>query len=186
MWPWEHLVVGYLCYSLYCRLRTGAVPSGMAVVAVAFGTQFPDLIDKPLSWQLGLLSSGNSLAHSVFTACLVSALAVVLTKRRGAEQVGIAFAVGYLTHLPGDVFYPLVYGNEPWISFLWWPLVPVGSGPTIGFLAKFFDLVERTAHFLTTPAGRVYLGAEFLLLGAGVAVWWLDGRPGVGVVWRRR
>lgn len=182
MWPWEHLAVGYLCYSLYARARTDAPPNGIETLAVALGTQFPDLVDKPLAWQLGLLSSGNSLAHSAFTAVLLLVFVLGLSKRLGVSQLGVAFAVGYLVHLPGDVFYPLVYGGGPWIEFLWWPFVPVGSGETLGFLPKLSSLLERTGSFLTTPAGRAYLMAELGLLALAVAAWWVDGRPGVGVV----
>ncbi len=182
MWPWEHLAVGYLCYSLYSRARTGSPPDGPGALAVAFGTQFPDLVDKPLAWQLGLLSSGNSLAHSALTAVLLSVFVLGLSERRGVPQLGIAFVVGYLVHLPGDVFYPLVYGGGPWVEFLLWPFVPVGSGETLGFLPKLSSLLERTGDFLTTPAGRAYLGAELGLLALAVVAWWVDGRPGVGVV----
>lgn len=182
MWPWEHLAVGYLCYSLYSRTRNGSPPDGMGTLAVAFGTQFPDIVDKPLAWQFGLLSSGNSLAHSAFVAGLLSVLVLVVSKHRGVPQLGIAFVIGYLLHLPGDVLYPLVYGNGPWFEFLWWPFVTVGSGGTLGFLSKLSHLLERTAGFLTTPAGQAYLGAELGLVMSAIVVWWIDGRPGVGVV----
>lgn len=182
MWPWEHLAVGYLCYSLYSRTRIGSPPGGAETLAVVFGTQFPDLVDKPLAWQLGLLPSGNSLTHSVFTAVFLSVFAFGLAKHWGVPQLGVAFAVGYLLHLPGDVFYPLVYGGEPWTAFLWWPFVPVGSGETVGFLPKLFDLLDRTGGFLTTPAGQAYLGVELGLVASAVGVWWFDGRPGPGVV----
>lgn len=184
MWPWEHLAVGYLCYSVYSRARTGSPPDGMATLAVAFGTQFPDIVDKPLAWQLGLLPSGNSLAHSVVTAGVLSVFVLVLSERRGVPQLGIAFVVGYLLHLSGDVFYPLVYGNGPWIEFLWWPLVALDSGGTLGFFPKLIHLIERTGSFLMTPAGLAYLGGELGLLVVTVAVWWVDGRPGIGVVCR--
>ncbi|UPM42882.1 metal-dependent hydrolase [Halocatena salina] len=182
MWPWEHLAVGYLCYSLYCRTRTGAPPDGWGTIALAFGTQFPDLVDKPLAWQFGLLPSGNSFAHSVFVAGVFSALVLVISNHRDVPQLGIAFVIGYLLHLPGDVLYPLVYGNGPWTEFLWWPFVSVDAGGTLGVLSKVTDLVERTGRFFMTPAGRAYLGAELGLLLSTAVVWWFDGRPGVGVV----
>lgn len=154
----------------------------MAALAVVLGTQFPDIVDKPLAWQLGVLPSGNSLAHSAVVAGLLSVLVLMVSKRWGVPQLGIAFVVGYLLHLPGDVFYPLVYGDGPWIEFLWWPFVSVDSGGSLGFISKLTHLIERTAGFLRSPAGRAYLAGELGLLVSALAVWWFDGRPGVGVV----
>jgi len=65
MWPWGHLAVGYVAFSVFVRFRLGRQPSGHAALALAVATQLPDLIDKPLAWQFGLLSSGISVAHSI-------------------------------------------------------------------------------------------------------------------------
>lgn len=78
MWPWEHLAVGYIGYSLSVRLAGRGVPRPRPVVALAVGTQFPDLVDKPLSWTLGVLPSGHSLAHSLFAALPLATLAVTV------------------------------------------------------------------------------------------------------------
>ncbi|RRJ33661.1 metal-dependent hydrolase [Halocatena pleomorpha] len=182
MWPWEHLAVGYLCYSLYSRVRTGSPPTEWATIALVVGTQFPDIVDKPLAWQFGLLPSGNSLAHSALVAGVSSALVLVVSHRRRVPQLGIAFVMGYLLHLPGDVLYPLVYGNGLWTEFLWWPFVSVGSGESFSVLSKVSHLLKRTGGFLMTPAGRAYLGGELGLLLSTIVVWWFDGRPGIGVV----
>ena len=48
MWPWEHLTIGYLAYSLLSRLAWRRPPTVGTAITVAFGTQFPDLVDKPL------------------------------------------------------------------------------------------------------------------------------------------
>lgn len=182
MWPWEHLAVGYLVHSLLIRARTGSPPAGMEVLALAVGTQFPDLIDKPLAWELGVLPSGTTLMHSLFTALPVSALALILTARRGTPRLGIAFAVGYLLHLPADVVYPVLYGNGLWIEFLVWPLVPVQQGYIPGFLYELRHLVGRTVRYLSSPAGRLYLALEVGLLASAVSLWYADGLPGVGII----
>lgn len=57
MWPWGHVGAGYLVYTLL-RRHTGERPAGAAVLALAVGTQFPDLVDKPLGWTVGLLPGG--------------------------------------------------------------------------------------------------------------------------------
>ena len=65
MWPWGHLAVGYLVYSGLSRWRFGRLPGSVATLAVALGTQLPDLVDKPLAWTVNVLASGRSLAHSL-------------------------------------------------------------------------------------------------------------------------
>jgi hypothetical protein len=60
MWPWGHLAVGYLLSAGAAYLRDHSSPRGLAVVALAAGTQLPDLLDKPLAsaipLSLGVLS----------------------------------------------------------------------------------------------------------------------------------
>ena len=53
MWPWGHLGVAYLLYSLYSRGRFRRPPRPEPTLAVVFGSQFADLVDKPLAWGLG-------------------------------------------------------------------------------------------------------------------------------------
>lgn len=182
MWPWEHLAVGYLCYSLLTRAWTGSSPDWTGALALAVGTQFPDLIDKPLAWEFGVLPSGNTLAHSLFTALPLSVLVLVLAKRLGALHLGAAFVVGYLLHLPGDVVYPVLYGDGLWIDFLLWPIVPAQAGQVPGFISEFQRLVERTVRFLSSPSGQLYITLEAGLIALAVAVWYSDGMPGVGVI----
>ena len=48
MWPWEHLAISYLAYSLLGRLAWRRPRPLREPPSVTFGTQFPDLVDKPL------------------------------------------------------------------------------------------------------------------------------------------
>lgn len=78
MMPWGHAAFGYALYSLGHRAWTRAPPSGKAVLAALFGTQLPDLVDKPLSWGLHLFPQGYSVAHSVFVAIPIGLLVIAL------------------------------------------------------------------------------------------------------------
>lgn len=183
MWPWEHLAVGYVVYSLLRRLWTGRPPADGAALAVAVGTQLPDLVDKPLAWGLGVLPSGLSAGHSVFVAVPTAVLAWGLSRRAGRPDVGVALGVGHLSHLAGDVLYPVLLGGQFGLGAILWPLVPrpPDQGELLGRVAELFaDFLA----FLATPRGQVYLAGEVALLSAALALWLYDGAP--GLPWPRR
>lgn len=177
MWPWEHLASGYLVYSLANRVTTGDRPTGAEAVAVAVGTQFPDLVDKPLGWGTTLLPSGISLAHSLLCAVPLSVTVVLFARRAGAGQVGWAFAVGYLAHLPGDIVYPMALGGEPRLGFLLWPLLESPAARPESITGHVWGLVAQFVDLLGTPMGRIYLALEALLLGGAVLAWFWDDCP---------
>ena len=97
MWPWGHLAVG---------------------------TQFPDLVDKPLAYWFSVLPNGRSLTHSYLVAVPLSAIVVSVTRRYGYGAFGTAFAVGYLTHPIADGVGALVDGWFGGLAFLVWPILP--------------------------------------------------------------
>lgn len=179
MFPWDHLAIGYLGVSALFRLRGVAVTDG-AAFAVALGSQFPDLVDKPLAWVFEVLPSGTTLAHSVFVAVPLSALVYVVAMRLDRPRVGAAFAVGYLLHLPADILYgPLALGRPLEFGGLLWPLVPKTGTAVAG------DIFVRVAYYVTrlyantgSPDAMAYLLLELVLLVAVLALWVDDGMPG--------
>ena len=185
MWPWEHLAVGYVLFALLARVFDWTLDD-VAVLALAVGTQFPDLVDKPLAWGFAALPSGTSLAHSVFVAVPV-ALAVWLTLARLSHGVvGVGFAVGYLAHLPADILYgPLTRGGPVSVDPLLWPLVEQTVSNGGGLLATVAYYLAAYQAFLTTPRVVGYLVFELLLLGVALWLWVADGTPGLGLVRRR-
>lgn len=178
MWPWEHLAFGYVCYVLGRRGLDGRAPSDREAIVLAFGTQLPDLVDKPLAWELGLLPSGVSLAHSILVAVPVTAAVVVITRRRGAGPVGTALGVGWFSHIAGDGLYPLLTGGGVSPGYMLWPLVPAGSG-TEPFAVTVPQLWETFVTFLATPRGQLYLAGEFAFLAFALGLWLWDGAPGI-------
>ena len=179
MWPWEHLAFGYLVYSLGARAVGRHRLTALAVATLALGTQFPDLVDKPLGWGTTLLPSGLSLAHSLLFALPVAALTITVGAAVGRLAVALAFVTGYLTHLPGDVLYPLIVTGELRLGFLLWPLVPAADASTVAVLPYIGELAARFLGFLQTPRGRLYLALELALLGAASVRWYTDGLPGL-------
>ena len=181
VWPWEHLAFGYLCYSAYTHARHGRAPDDGPTLALAVGTQFPDLVDKPLAWSLSLLPSGQSLAHSVFSFLPLVALVLIVTRRFGVAGYGVAFAVGYLSHLPADALYPLAFGDDPNVGALLWPVVPTAGYETAGFVPYAAELFAEFLAYLDTPRGVLYVLAEGGFLLSAVVLWVADGTPGLSV-----
>lgn len=179
MWPWEHLAVGYIAYSLLVRLAVRRPPRAGGALAVAVGSQLPDAVDKPLAWSLELLPSGASLAHSIFVAVPGSVLAIALAARYRRTPVGIAFAVGWLTHLVADVAYPAALGRSVRPGYVLWPLAPAPSSPLAGLIENVSLYGERYVAYLFSPEGAAYLLFELALLVGAVALWIADGAPGL-------
>jgi len=185
MWPWEHAAVGYIVYSLLSRSTTRTPPGDATALAVVFGTQFPDLVDKPLAWWLAVLPAGRSLAHSALVAFPLVTAALLFAAVLGRTELGVAFGIGYLTHLPADVLYPALVGEGPDFAFLLYPLVerePYDGPPLV---ERVTELVGEFGAFLGTPRGAVYLLCELLLVGVAVALGTLDGMPVLGAFRRR-
>jgi hypothetical protein len=179
VWPWEHLAIGYLVYSFLVRHVAGHTPQTVAVVALVIGTQFPDLIDKPLGWGTTLLPSGTSFAHSLLVAIPLAALAVAISSAVDRTDVGIAFAIGYLLHLPADVVYSLLIGGGLNWTFLLWPLVPAPEATTVAIIPFVRNLADQFLAFLATPRGRLYFLLELGLIGGATLRWYVDGTPGL-------
>ncbi|WP_254538908.1 metal-dependent hydrolase [Halomarina litorea] len=182
MWPWEHLAVGYVLVSLLWRLR-GERPDLLAAFAVAFGTQFPDLVDKPLAWVFGVFDSGIAAGHSVLVAVPLCTVLVALAYRAGYVRAAAAFSVGYFSHIPGDAFYPMFYGQPFRWKVFFWPISQGAGEGQVDFLAQVLRFLSRTESFATSPQGATYIGFELLLLLTAFSLWALDGAPGLPRPW---
>ena len=173
MWPWGHVGAGYLVYTLL-RRHTGERPAGAAVLALTLGTQFPDLVDKPLGWTIGVLPGGRSLAHSLLTTAVIAGAVLALAHRVRRRVAGLAFLLGVVLHLLGDALYPALRGETGELSFLLWPVLPMPEP----------ELAQRfTAHLGAVEPGPQF-AFELLLAVGALWAWHDDGHPGPGVLRR--
>lgn len=173
MWPLGHAAVAYLCYSVLSRTRAKPV-GGFATIVLLFGSQFPDLVDKPLAWYVGVLPTGRTLAHSFVVIGPLVVAVYLLAARYGRSEYGIAFGVGAVSHLLMDAL-PALWG-ETSASFLLWPILPVEGYGSSGSPTVVGLLVES----LSEP----YFLSEFVFAAIALLLWRQDGYPGVDVVRR--
>jgi len=173
MWPLGHTAVAYLCYSVVVRAREAGPPDGLVVVVLLFGSQFPDLVDKPLSWYLGVLPTGRTLAHSLLVVGPLVVAVYLLAARYSRSAYGIAFGMGAISHVLVDAVPALWGGTDP--GFLLWPVVAV---------EPYDNGAPSVAALLFESIGDPYFLSEFVLAAIAVVVWRRDGYPGLGVIRR--
>lgn len=167
MWPWGHLAFGYLLYSLGVRASRRSPPEGLDVLALAIGTQLPDLIDKPLAWWVSILPGGRTLGHSLVFAVPLMIVLVLIARRFDAVSHVIAFAVGYASHLVGDLWYAIAVGNYWELNILLWPLTPTVLYDSQPSLLWHLSSITLTPLFLSELALGVFV----------VVLWVFDDVP---------
>jgi len=180
--PLGHLAFAYLWYAGYAAVGTHRLPARAALVPLAIGSQFPDLVDKPLAY-FEVLRYGRSLAHSLFTFAICS-LAVWWFARRlrgrwsdGApfERLRVvtpaAFAVGYLSHLLGDTYRFLLAGDLWAARFLLYPLFPVPVSST-DEVAPWIRMIRIYQDMGTHPQLNLIAVAVVVFVGLRVRRYW--------------
>ncbi|MCL9815055.1 metal-dependent hydrolase [Natranaeroarchaeum aerophilus] len=177
MWPWEHAAVGYLAYSLFCHTYYRESPGGLDAFAVLFASVLPDLIDKPLAYQFGVFETGYALGHSIFFAVPFAIFTGVLARQLGYSRAGLAFAIGYLLHLPGDFVPHYFRGTERFHVVLW----PIADQPDAGHSHGLYDFtmgyfVDYWAA-LTTGDPPTYLLIQTGVVAFTLLLWLYDGAP---------
>ncbi len=176
MWPWEHAALGYVLYSALAHRRLNAPPGDVPTLMVVFASQLPDLIDKPLAWTFGVVPSGRMLAHAPVIAIPVCAGVYWYFARHARAEYGVAFGLGYLSHVVSDAVGSALFGEYAYVRFLLWPLLSVPEDHQESVL------VELSAFSLSPSPALLVSGLVGL---AVVALWVHDGRPGPGVMGNR-
>jgi hypothetical protein len=180
MWPWGHAAFGYVLYSLSTRLTSDPGVSGRDVLVLAVATQLPDLIDKTGAWVFDVFTSGYAAGHSVFVALPLGVAVAWLARRRNSQSLGLAFVVGYWSHLAGDVLLAVALDKPYTVGKVLWPVVVFPSSEAAGgavgtveeFLAAFLALMASTSD---PRVFAVFLGPPLVAVG----LWLVDGAPGL-------
>ncbi|MXV63971.1 metal-dependent hydrolase [Natronorubrum sp. JWXQ-INN-674] len=171
MQPVVHLAVGYLCYAAYTRWSLGRQPADVPALVAVFAAGLADLIDKPLH-AAGVVPVGRTIGHSLLFAIPLVLFVWLVASRRDRPILGVAFAIGYLSHIATDVPWHLISGDFDELGFLLWPITDMPAYTGVKPLGTVTG-VEVTTLWL-----------EAVILVAGIVLWWVDGRPGVGAIRR--
>jgi len=180
MWPWGHLAVGYLLYVGLSRVHDPTGQTVPTLLALVFGTQVPDLVDKPLAWTLEVLPSGRSLGHSLLIqACLLVVLYGAVSEKR--KPVVAALGIGSVSHSLSDLGPEVVGGlllgdgsQLQWTSYLVWPVLGSPSYPEDN------SFVTHFAQFEVSP----YVAFQFGLCALALGVWVYSDGPGPRAITR--
>lgn len=182
MFPWEHVVAGYVVFSLLSRLLYREPPGELAALAVVFGSLLPDLVDKPLAWEFGVIQTSYGPAHSILFAVPVCAAVWALARWQGRAAAGAGLTTGYLLHLPGDVVAYWVLRRRWDPERILWPYRKADPTTATDFGTHVLVYVEPYVHELLSGEATTYVLANLVLLLFAACLWIVDGRPGPGAV----
>ncbi|QCC48223.1 metal-dependent hydrolase [Halobellus limi] len=124
MLPLEHFIVAFLPVLGYVLVRDGRLPTLRLVALVFVGSQFPDLIDKPLAHQFGVIPSGRVFMHSLPVAVPFLAAVALYGWKTDRNRLSSAFAFAHLSHLLADNYRPLLPPSPTVSPDLLWPFTP--------------------------------------------------------------
>ena len=167
MLPIEHLIVALVPTCLVVGVAFRRLPAPSVVGAAVLGSQFPDLIDKPLALQFEIIPTGRVFMHSVPIAVPFLVAVGVYGWRTDRLPLAITFAFAHLTHLVADTYQTLL-GPDPSLSpDLLWPFVDPIARPGI-------------PHWAGPDGINIHLWTGWSMLVLMWAGWWLttDGDEG--------
>lgn len=124
VYPSEHFIVAFLPMMAYVVVRDKRLPSPRFIAIVFLGSQFPDLIDKPLAYQVGIIPSGRVFGHSLPVALPFLFVVGLYGWQTDRSRLSVAFVFGYLSHLFADNYTSFLKPNPQFPSDLLWPFAP--------------------------------------------------------------
>ena len=129
MFPHEHFIVAVVPVVAYLVVVHRRLPTVQLLGVVFLGSQFPDLVDKPLAHQFVVLPSGRVFMHSLPIALPVLLLIVLYGWRTERLRLSLAFAFAHLSHLVTDHTSALLSSTPHIPPELLWPLLPPTASP---------------------------------------------------------
>lgn len=169
MSPLEHFLAGFVPVLVYFILRYRQLPSVGVVFVIFVGSQFPDLVDKPLSLA-NVIPWGRVFMHSLPFALPVAAVVLLYAVATDQQHLGVGFVFAYLLHIPGDWYGRLLSGEIP--PDILWPIMPIpahpnapwwgGPGDIYAYIWSFYSIfvLSFTFTMLTADISHQLTGEE--------------------------
>lgn len=129
MFPHEHFIVAIVPVVAYVILSDRRLPTIHLVGLVFLGSQFPDLVDKPLAHQFVVLPSGRVFMHSIPVVLPFLLLLGVYGWKTDRLGASVAFAFAHLSHVFTDHHTALLGSNPQLPPELLWPILPATASP---------------------------------------------------------
>ncbi|MDT3437639.1 metal-dependent hydrolase [Haloarcula sp. 1CSR25-25] len=156
MMPWGHFLIAVIPYISYSLIRHRKMPNGPILLVLLFGTQFPDLVDKPLAWQFDVLINGRIFMHSLVFAVPLSVAILLLAWIYDRRTIGGTFVFGYLLHIPGDFYTAFIRSGLHIPNNMLWPL--------------FSPSPISKPEFVTQPGLLTFTGWDIVAVGIGTVL----------------
>lgn len=160
MLPIEHLIVALVPTCLVIVVVSRQLPAPPIIGAVGLGSQFPDLIDKPLALQLGIIPTGRVFMHSLPIAVPFLIVVGVYGYRTDRLPLAVVFAFAHLTHLIADTYQTLLGPVLSLSPDLLWPVTEPIARPGI-------------PHWAGPNGINIHLWTGWSVLVLIWAGWWL-------------
>ena len=125
-------------------LRHRRLPSFELTAVTFVGSQFPDIVDKPLALQLNLIPTGRVFMHSLPLAVPIWIVVLWYSWKTDRIRGGVAFVYAYASHLVADNYRALTAGHVS--NDLLWPFRPSIPRPSTPHWA---GPNEITVHLFT-------------------------------------
>jgi len=131
VFPWGHFLIAFLPVVTYVVVRDRRLPTLRFVGVVFVGSQFPDMVDKPLAHQFGILPSGRVFMHSLPIALPLLLIVGLYGWQTDRTRASSAFIFAHLSHILADN-YNAFLGPDPQIPpDLLWPFAPPIARPIV-------------------------------------------------------
>ena len=164
MLPHEHFLVAALPIFGYILLRHRRLPSKAMTFVVFVGSQFPDIIDKPLAHSAGFLPSGRVFMHSLPFAVPIAIGILAYGFKTDRPHLSIGFVWAYAAHIVAD-WYPLFLNGQLPPNLFWPFMPPLPSEAVPGWAGPGAINVS-----LWTMVSIVILAATILLVAMDISV----------------
>jgi membrane-bound metal-dependent hydrolase YbcI (DUF457 family) len=161
MSPIEHFIIAVIPVGTAILLFTRRRPPASVIGAAFVGSQFPDLIDKPLAFYSGAIPTGRVFMHSLPVAIPFLLAVGVYGWRTNTNMLSLAFVFGHLSHIIGDTYQTLLGPNPALSPDLLWPFVDPIARPEI-------------PHWAGPNSINVHLWTVFSLAVLGYTTWWVS------------